>query len=86
MLVILMKDKLLQPSTVCQGCLMANDSGLPRWQKGKLRCGRLVNNLVSHSEKDAPQQVVCEQDSALAESVLTEYECAMGFRLAKIAD
>ncbi|MFK8182269.1 MAG: hypothetical protein AB8B99_02760 [Phormidesmis sp.] len=70
MLVIRMKDQLLQPSTVCQGCLMANQSGLPRWQSGRLRCGRLIEQATHASDK----------------SNLTEYECAMGFRLAQIAD
>ena len=70
MLVIRMKDQLLQPSTVCKDCLMANQSGLPRWQRGRLRCGRLIE----------------ETEQASNQHTLTEYECAMGFRLAQISD
>lgn len=70
MLVILMKDQLLKPSTVCQSCPMANQSGLPRWQRGRLGCGRLIEE-----GREVPER-----------RGLTEYECAMGFRLAKIAD
>jgi len=69
-LVILMKDRLLQPSAVCQSCPMANQSGLPRWQRGRLRCGRLIEASGEADERKG----------------LAEYECAMGFRLAKIAD
>lgn len=70
MLVILMKDQLLQPSTVCQTCPMASQSGLPRWKRGRLGCGRLVE----------------EANEAFNQEGLTEYECTMGFRLAKLAD
>ncbi|MEL6470960.1 MAG: hypothetical protein AAFQ74_14625 [Cyanobacteria bacterium J06623_4] len=40
MLVILIEDKLLTPATICQNCPMASQSGQPRWQAGRLRCGR----------------------------------------------
>lgn len=43
MLVIITDKQLLSPKQVCQTCLMANRSGLPRWQHGKLNCGRAVN-------------------------------------------
>ena len=75
MLVILMKDQLLQPSTVCHSCPMANQSGLPRWTRGHLGCGRLVE-----AESDASESNACNGTG------LTEYECTMGFRLAKLAD
>lgn len=45
MLVIITDKQLLSPKQVCQTCLMANRSGLPRWQQGKLNCGRAVNKL-----------------------------------------
>lgn len=70
MLVVRMKEQLLQPSMVCQGCLMANHKGLPRWQRGQLRCGRLIEAAGEASERKR----------------FTEYECAMGFRLANISD
>lgn len=43
MLVILIEDQLLKPTTVCQTCPMASQSGEPRWQKGRLRCGRPID-------------------------------------------
>lgn len=43
MLVIITDKQLLSPKQVCQSCLMANRSGLPRWHQGKLNCGRSVN-------------------------------------------
>ena len=71
MLVILMEDQLLPPATVCQSCPMANQSGLPRWHRGKLRCGRPVAEaLANRALNRAPAQ----------------YECTMGFRIAELAD
>ncbi|MEL6138860.1 MAG: hypothetical protein AAFQ61_10090 [Cyanobacteria bacterium J06626_23] len=40
MLVMLTNQQPLASSVVCQGCLMANQQGQPRWQEGKLLCGR----------------------------------------------
>lgn len=79
MLVILMKDQLLQPSAVCQSCPMASQNGLPRWHKGRLRCGRPVEENASKrlekgTEKDATNRCPAQ------------YECAMGFRVAELAD
>ena len=71
MLVVLMKDQLLPPATVCQSCPMANQSGLPRWHRGQLRCGRpIAETLATRTSDHAPAQ----------------YECTMGFRIAKLAD
>lgn len=66
MLVILMKDQLLSPSTVCQSCPMANQSGLPRWQRGRLRCGRLVesSNAV---KRQGPTEYECTMGFRLAD-------------------
>ncbi len=44
MLVILTDEQILPTNQVCQGCLMADQSGSPRWHHGKLRCGRTVSN------------------------------------------
>lgn len=46
MLVILIEDQMVQPKTVCQSCPMASQSGLPRWNQGRLRCGHLVERPV----------------------------------------
>ncbi len=43
MLVIITDEQLLSPKQVCQTCLMANHSGLPRWHQGKLNCGHAIN-------------------------------------------
>lgn len=45
MLVVLMKNQLLTPQQICQTCLLADQSGQPRWQQGQLRCGHLVHKL-----------------------------------------
>lgn len=64
MLVILMDDQLIPPQLVCQTCLLADQSGQPRWQRGRLCCGQSIPVL----SEQQPQQ----------------YQCAMGFRVAKI--
>jgi len=50
MLVILTDKQILSPAQVCQGCLLADKSGQPRWHQGKLCCGHAVSRL-------APQQL-----------------------------
>lgn len=71
MLVIVMEDHLLPPAAVCPSCPMASQSGLPRWQQGQLRCGRLVEKSIGEGAvQDGPVQ----------------YECAMGFRIAELED
>jgi len=42
MLVIVTKERILSPQEVCQGCLLATEDGLPRWQQGKLNCGQYL--------------------------------------------
>lgn len=42
MLVILMKNQLVSPEFVCRSCLLADQSGQPRWSGGRLRCGRAL--------------------------------------------
>ena len=76
MLVIVMKNQLLSPAAVCKDCPMASQSGLPRWQKGRLRCAR---------------PVPCTTDKATSENLsapkpCTQYECAMGFRVAELSE
>ena len=39
MLVILTDEQVLSTQQVCQNCLLADRSGLPRWRQGKLSCG-----------------------------------------------
>lgn len=62
MLVILMDNQLIPPENVCQSCLLANQSGQPRWSGGRLRCGRAVRKL---SEQD-PEQFECQMGFRIA--------------------
>ncbi len=39
MLVILTEEQVLSTQQVCQDCLLADRTGLPRWHSGKLDCG-----------------------------------------------
>ena len=64
MLVILIEDQLFAPQNVCQSCLLADQSGQPRWRQGQLRCGQVIRKLAAGQ----PDQ----------------YQCLMGFRIAKI--
>lgn len=64
MLVILIDDQILAPQHVCQSCLLADQSGQPRWRQGQLRCGQPIHKL--------------------AEQQPDQYQCLMGFRVAKI--
>ncbi|NJR39390.1 MAG: hypothetical protein HC781_11930 [Leptolyngbyaceae cyanobacterium CSU_1_4] len=56
MLVIVMEDQLLSPHQVCQACLMADQSGQPRWNQGKLRCGRALGKATER----LPEQFECQ--------------------------
>ena len=64
MLVILMDEQILASQHVCQSCLLADQSGQPRWRQGQLRCGQVIHKL--------------------AEQQPDQYQCLMGFRVAKI--
>jgi hypothetical protein len=61
---MLMDDQVIAPQQVCQSCLLADQSGQPRWRQGQLRCGQLIQKL----SQQQPEQ----------------YQCMMGFRIAKI--
>lgn len=62
MLVILQDEQILSPEKVCQGCLLANQKGFPRWNKGKLGCGHCLENL---SDKQ-PKLYECQMGFRLA--------------------
>jgi len=68
MLVILAGDQLLSAQQVCQGCLMADQSGQPRWRQGQLRCGQAISKAISKLGDNLPDQ----------------FECQMGFKIANI--
>jgi hypothetical protein len=63
MLVILMENQLLPPASVCQSCLMADQSGQPRWQAGRLRCG----HRVEPGSAQSPVQYECQMGFRIAE-------------------
>lgn len=63
MLVILIEDQLLSPSAVCHNCPMASQSGLPRWNRGRLRCGRPIEKALDK----APVQYECTMGFRVAE-------------------
>lgn len=48
MLVIMMDEQLLPPRQVCQTCLLADQSGQPRWNQGQLRCGQAIRKLAAN--------------------------------------
>jgi hypothetical protein len=48
MLVILMENQLIPPKQVCSTCLLADQSGQPRWSSGRLRCGRALQKHDDH--------------------------------------
>jgi hypothetical protein len=56
MLVIMMEDQLISPQQVCQACLMADQSGQPRWNQGRLRCGRALGKVT----EQVPEQFECQ--------------------------
>jgi len=91
MLVILMKDQLLQPSAVCQSCPMASQNGLPRWHEGRLRCGRPIDKPIDKpTEAPTPESALSKLKEGNEEDATNrcpaQYECAMGFRVAELAD
>lgn len=55
MLVILIDEQLISPQVICQGCLLADQSGQPRWRSGQLRCGQSVHKLSNQQ----PNQFQC---------------------------
>ncbi|ACK64840.1 conserved hypothetical protein [Rippkaea orientalis PCC 8801] len=63
MLVILANDNILSVRAVCQGCLLANNQGLPRWNEGKLSCGYSLSPLDNHQ----PQRYQCEMGFQVAQ-------------------
>jgi hypothetical protein len=62
MLVILTDEQVLSPSQVCQGCLLADKSGQPRWRQGKLGCGHAIGKFTANQ----PDQYECEMGFRVA--------------------
>lgn len=55
MLRILINDQILKPQRVCQTCLLADASGQPRTNKGRLCCAQTVRKLAEQQ----PDQYEC---------------------------
>ena len=68
MLVILTEGQVLSTDTVCRNCLLADQTGHPRWKHGHLGCGKIRRQ----KESDRPS------------SSSDEYQCQMGFRVAQV--
>ncbi|MDX2100473.1 MAG: hypothetical protein SFW36_22075 [Leptolyngbyaceae cyanobacterium bins.59] len=62
MLVILTGDQLISPHQVCQTCLLADQSGQPRWHHGQLWCGHAIGRL---NDKQ-PEQYECQMGFRVA--------------------
>jgi hypothetical protein len=56
MLVILTETQIISPRQVCQSCLLADQSGQPRWRQGQLRCGNIIRQLTENQ----PEQYECQ--------------------------
>lgn len=46
MLVILLDNQVIPSASVCDSCLMANQSGQPRWHDGKLGCAQRLESTT----------------------------------------
>jgi hypothetical protein len=62
MLVILTDEQILSPDQVCQGCLMADHHGSPRWRQGKLGCGQSLGRV----DRNHPALFQCQMGFKLA--------------------
>jgi hypothetical protein len=50
------ENQIITPQQVCPTCLMADQSGQPRWHEGQLRCGRALDRLSDRQ----PEQFECQ--------------------------
>ena len=62
MLVVLLEEQILSPKQVCQNCLLADRSGLPRLRKGHLCCGQMLRSLTEQQ----PELYECQMGFRLA--------------------
>jgi hypothetical protein len=63
MLVALGEEQIISIRQICQGCLLADHTGLPRWRQGKLCCG----HLLAQSGGSQPTLYECKMGFRLAE-------------------
>lgn len=64
MLVMICESSIIAPHQVCQGCLMADHSGEPRWKDGQLRCGHAI--AQNQGSRSAPRYE-CDMGFQLAD-------------------
>ena len=62
MLVILTDEQVFAPEKVCQGCLMADHHGSPRWKGKKLSCAQSLGKI----DKKYPALFQCQMGFRLA--------------------
>ena len=62
MLAILTDNQIFTAKQICQTCLMASQSGEPRWQNGQLRCGHAIGKQAA----DQPDQYECQMGFRIA--------------------
>ena len=70
MLVILTEDKVLSTDMVCKNCLLADQTGHPRWKHGNLVCGKTRRSKEFNRQRQSISN--------------NEYQCQMGFRLTQV--
>lgn len=63
MLVMLTEEQILLPEQVCQGCVLASESGSPRWHRGKLGCGQSLGKRG----KNQPPLYECQMGFRVAQ-------------------
>jgi hypothetical protein len=63
MLVVLCEEQILSVQQICQGCLLADRTGLPRKRQGKPCCA----HLLGKSNQSQPTTYECEMGFRLAE-------------------
>lgn len=62
MLLVMMDEQLFAAEAVCQGCLMADQQGQPRFHRGRLTCGR----LLAEAQPEQTPQYECQMGFRLA--------------------
>lgn len=62
MFVVITEEQVLKAQQVCQGCLLADHSGLPRWREGKLGCAQSSGK----SDQNHPTIYQCQMGFRIA--------------------
>jgi hypothetical protein len=51
MIVMIADEQILSARQVCQNCLMADQTGLPRWHGDQLGCGKALQKSTSRQAR-----------------------------------